>query len=131
LGVGEFQKKYFGNHPLYLDSNRVFYDFLGNRSLLSQPWSSWNPFQIYSDLTAMGDRMKRKGVEGNYKGEGLLQGGVIIIDNKKQLVKVFHEQTGSELPVQQIYEAIVEMVRPSSGDSGTCVGMEGKTGQSG
>jgi hypothetical protein len=31
LGVGVFQKTYFGGRPLYLDEDRQFYKFLGTQ----------------------------------------------------------------------------------------------------
>ena len=50
LGVDEFQSKYFGGYPVYLDTDKVFYALLGNRGLLSQSWSSWNPFNWYASF---------------------------------------------------------------------------------
>jgi len=79
LGVGEFQSSYFNNYPLYMDEKRSFYSYFGNKSILSQPWSSWNPFALYRDFNAMTARLKAKGVDGNLKGEGTLKGGIIIL----------------------------------------------------
>jgi hypothetical protein len=85
LGVGEFQSSYFNNYPLFMDEKKIFYSFLGNKSILSQPWSSWNPFRLYSDFNAMTTRLKAKGVDGNLKGEGTLKGGIIILHPVKGL----------------------------------------------
>lgn len=87
LGVGEFQSSYFNNYPLYMDEKKVFYSFLGNKSILSQPWSSWNPFRLYSDFKSMTARLKAKGVDGNLKGEGTLKGGIIILHPVKGLAR--------------------------------------------
>jgi hypothetical protein len=39
-----------------------------------------NPFKLYGDIKAMGKRHAAKGkIEGNYKGEGLVQGGVLVM----------------------------------------------------
>jgi hypothetical protein len=67
LGVTEFQSKYFGNHPLYMDKERKFYEALGNKSLFAQPLHSWNPFTLYSDFKKLMSRQKDKGIEGNLK----------------------------------------------------------------
>ena len=58
LGVEEFQSKYFGGHPVYLDTDKIFYALLGNRGLLSQPWSSWNPFNWYASFKALKARLQ-------------------------------------------------------------------------
>ena len=38
-----------------------------------------NPFKLYGDLKAIGKRHAAKGIEGNYQGEGLVQGGVLVL----------------------------------------------------
>ena len=53
------------------------------KSLFSQPLSSWNPFTLYSDYSKMTKRMRDKGIEGNMKGEGVLQGGLVIVTPDK------------------------------------------------
>jgi hypothetical protein len=67
LGTTEFQTKYFNNNPLYIDRERKFYEALGNKSLWWQPWSTWNPLQLYWDFQAMSERLTKKGLEGNLK----------------------------------------------------------------
>lgn len=109
LGLGEFQEKYF-RYPVFLDENRTFYEALGNRNLLWQPWSSWNPLSVYADLNALGARLKSKGIEGNYKGEGFVKGGIILLTpNLNDIYYVYHEKSGSELPIDEIANAIKEM----------------------
>jgi len=62
LGVGEFSSKYFKGGDLYLDGDRAFYGYLGNKKLLTVggtlkalalPWRTWKA------LKAVGARMKR------------------------------------------------------------------------
>ena len=120
LGVGEFQSKYFHNHPLYMDAERNFYAFLGNKSLLSQPLHSWNPFRLYSDFQSLNQRLKEKNVEGNLKGEGLLKGGLLIISPKDGIVFRHEEATGSCMPYDEIGSALkslsVESNNAASGE---------------
>lgn len=108
LGVDDFQTKYFGGKPLYLDTDMKFYEFLGRKSLLSQQLHSWNPFQLYTDFKLLGQRLQSKGVEGNLKGEGYLKGGILVLSPKdpKLVTYVHHERTGYELPFEDIKKAI-------------------------
>jgi hypothetical protein len=112
LGVNVFHTKYFNNYPLYLDKERTFYSFLGDKNLLSQPWHSWNPFTLYSDFKSMNKRLAEKGVDGNLKGEGLIKGGILIIDPAQGVVYRHEEQTGFVMPYDEIIAA-AEALRPT------------------
>ena len=111
LGVAEFQEKYFGGYPTYLDRDLVFYEALGKKSFLMQPWSSWNPFQVYADLQGLGARLKDKQIEGNLKGEGIVMGGVILLTPEKDdIFAMWNEKSGTELPLEEISSKIFEMI---------------------
>lgn len=109
LGVGVFQSQYFLNNPVYMDTSKKFYSFLGDKSLLAQPWSSWNPFRLYADFQSMQRRLSSKGVEGNLAGEGLLKGGVLLMSPTKGVVYRHEEVTGYEAPYEEIGKAIKDM----------------------
>lgn len=115
LGVGEFQKKYFNNNPVFIDEEKLFYSFLGNKSLLSQPLHSWNPFTLYSDFKKLNERTKSKGVEGNLAGEGLLKGGLLIITPQSGLVYRHEEVTGSCMPYDEIKDAFDRIISEEGG----------------
>eukprot|EP01040_Poterioochromonas_malhamensis_P004238 gene4238-4540_t len=106
LGVGEFQSKYFNNFPVYLDHDRTFYSYLGNKNLLSQSLHTWNPFRLYADYKTLSARLEKKGVEGNLKGEGLLKGGLLIIHPTRGVVYSHEESTGSEMPYDDFKEEL-------------------------
>jgi AhpC/TSA antioxidant enzyme len=89
-----------------LDRERNFYKILGNKSLLSQSWSSWNPFKLYSDLKEVDARVKAQGIDGNLKGEGLLQGGVLIIHPVHGIVYKHNERTGAVLPFDEMKQVL-------------------------
>jgi len=91
-----------------LDSKKDFYAYLGNKSLLSQPLRSWNPFTIYSDYTALTNRLKAKAVDGNLKGEGLLKGGVLVVHPTRGVIYRHEENTGSEMPYDEIIAAFMD-----------------------
>jgi hypothetical protein len=104
LGVDEFHKKYFFNYPLYVDSEREFFKYLGNKSLLGQKLHTWNPFRLYSDFQTLQKRID--GLEGNLKGEGLVKGGIVLLHPTKGVVYSHGENTGSVLPFDQIKVAL-------------------------
>lgn len=109
LGVGSFQTKYFKDNPVYMDTEKVFYNYLGDKSLLSQPLHSWNPFQLYSDYNKLKERLDKKQVTGNMNGEGLLKGGFLIITPTEGVVYRHEETTGSEMPYDEIGEALSKL----------------------
>lgn len=101
-GLMEFQTQYFP-HSLYQDEDLLFYEALGSRKLKI---TTWNPIRMYRAMKEWGRRLKEKGIEGNYKGEGLVQGGVIIFDKQGKPRYNYLEQTGEELPVDDIVAAL-------------------------
>lgn len=110
LGVEVFQTQYFLDYPVFLDSNKAFYSFLGNRSLWNQK-VSLNPFKVYSAYKEVMARLDQKIVKGNLLGEGILQGGVLIVDKdpEKGCVYLHQEHTGYELPLDEIFEYLYKL----------------------
>jgi hypothetical protein len=105
LGVAEFQSKYFP-FPLYLDQTKGFYSALGDRKITGLQ-GSWNPFEVWKGLKSIGTRIKEKGLEGNFRGEGLVLGGIVVIDTAKSVVKfTYCEETGKEIPRDEIAAAV-------------------------
>ena len=104
LGVQEFQDQYWP-FPLYLDEDKEFYTSLGSRTFSDLP-GTWNPFEFWRGLKSIGERIKEKNLDGNMRGEGLVLGGIFVIDPKKQSVEVFPESTGKEIPTADIAEAV-------------------------
>ena len=113
FGVIEFQTKYFKNFPVYMDSSLGFYTALGKKSLLKQSLPSWNPFKLYGSFKSMNSRLSSKGIEGNLEGEGLVQGGIILVNKSGEVTYVYNEKTGYELPVAEIEAAIQTLISPS------------------
>ena len=64
----------------------------------------------------MNKRLSSKGISGNMKGEGLVQGGVIIFDASGMARFAYREETGSEIPVEDIV-AVVRELRKESKES--------------
>lgn len=55
-------------------------------------------------------RLNEKGLEGNLKGEGLVQGGVIVFGKDGEAKFAYREETGSPMPIDELLAA-VEAVR--------------------
>ena len=119
LGVDEFQVKYFDNHPLYLDEEKQFYAYMGNKSLWAQKLTTWNPFKLYSDFQSMSGRVKEKGVDGNLKGEGFLKGGLLIITPEEGVVYRHEEETGFGMPYEEI-EKVLQGLEEKRAGKGSC-----------
>lgn len=48
----------------------------------------------------------QKKVEGNYVGDAWTQGGIILVHPEKGVVYTYYEDTGSDIPVDEIGEAL-------------------------
>ena len=64
------------------------------------------PLKTWRSLRAVGDRMKAKGIEGNMVGEGLLLGGVLVVDRDGKVTYSYPETTGEPAPVDAVDEAL-------------------------
>lgn len=84
----------------------TFYKALGSRKLKV---TSWNPFKIFRGIRNVYKRLGQKNISGNLKGEGLVQGGVVIFD-KTGARYAYREETGNEVPVDDII-AVVRHIR--------------------
>mmetsp|Transcript_27094 Transcript_27094/g.42076 ORF Transcript_27094/g.42076 Transcript_27094/m.42076 type:complete len:90 (+) Transcript_27094:555-824(+) len=79
---------------------------------------------IPKSFGSMGKRLKDKGIDGNFKGEGLVQGGVIVFNNLGEPVYAYQEVTGDELPMKEILDAVQSIRHNSAADSDTTAGSE-------
>lgn len=112
LGVQEFAEKYFCG-PLFLDEENRLFDVLGSRKLgLPLRKMIFNPIQTYRDFKGLGERIKAKGLDGNMQGEGLVQGGVLVVSAAGEVLFTYLEETGSELPIAEI-EATIDSLSGS------------------
>lgn len=115
-GLLEFHDKYFP-HDLYMDPSKQFYEAMGKRKITTL--RTWNPFRIYRGFKSMSARLKGKpNLAGNMKGEGLIQGGIIVFDKQGDPRAVYLEETGSEPPVDDILAALKALQAESTSSSG-------------
>lgn len=101
-GLAEFQSDFF-SYPLYRDEEKTMYTALGLRKLSV---TTWNPFKIFRGLRNVMKRLKGKNISGNMKGEGAIQGGIIIFDKNGKARYAYREETGFEVPVGDIIAAV-------------------------
>ena len=120
-GLAEFSKKYFGGFPLYCDKSYCFYQALGDRKTVQLP-SLWT---VFTSFLSAWTRIGSKNIEWNSKGEGVVQGGIMIFDAKGKLKFAYKEETGVDVPVKDIAIALEAARRefPSSTGSSTPPGL--------
>jgi hypothetical protein len=103
-GLLEFTKVF--PFPLYRDANHTLYKALGNNKL-SLMWLLYFMLFKRTEMKRLTDRMKSKELDGNFKGEGLLMGGVIVLDKSGEPRFSFVEKDSKELaPIQDIVAAL-------------------------
>jgi len=96
----------FFPRDLYLDEERGFYDALGGRKM---GLPTWNPLSLWRGTREVMGRLKQKGIQGNLKGEGLVQGGVILFGKDGSAKYAYEEITGKEIPTGDILKAAEAM----------------------
>lgn len=101
-GLAEFESDFFP-YPLYHDEPNAFYGALGRRKMSVK---SWNPIKIFKALRKLKKRLKKKNISGNLTGEGLIQGGIIIFDRNGRPRYAYREETGFEVPINDIIAAV-------------------------
>jgi len=101
-GLAEFQSKHYP-FDLYRDNDLVFYnEFLGKQKI---SLNTWNPYKLVVGYRAITKRLKGKSIDGNLTGEGMIKGGVILFDKNGEVKYAYQEETGSELPLDDIAAA--------------------------
>jgi len=102
-GLTEFYKDHFA-YPLFKDDGLVLYnEFFGKRKI---KLTTYNPIKLYGGYKDMSSRLKEKKLEGNMKGEGMVQGGLIIFDKAGKARYAYDEDIGNELKMDDIVAAL-------------------------
>jgi len=114
LGVSEFAKKYFPSGEVYLNEENIFWKALGSRKFTSQRPASYNPIKIYKGIKEIGRRQAEKGVTQNLKGEGIVQGGLVIFGPSGNIEYVYQEKTGYQIPRDEIVAVLDRIVGAGS-----------------
>lgn len=105
LGLEEFQEGKFFTGELYVDSKQQCYKDLGFRR--------YNVITVVGGLSAKETRSSMakanaKGIKGNYRGDGLLNGGMLIVTAGGEKVLLSHKQAspGDHVSNEQILEVL-------------------------
>jgi len=113
----DFQKDYF-SYPLYRDDNLDFYRAFGDGKITDHLswWSILNPYKICKGLAKMTKRMKTKNIEGNFVGEGLKTGGIIVFGSDGEPKYAYPEIFGTALDTDDIVAALKDVSSVAGGD---------------
>jgi hypothetical protein len=111
LGVAVLQSKFFQNYQLFLDSDRKFYQYFGNKTIMSQPYSS-TPCALYSDYRSVRRRMRENDIDDYilFGGENNIKGGFLLVSPTDGIVYRHNEMTGSPLPIDDIEQAVLNVI---------------------
>ncbi|KAG7373974.1 AhpC/TSA antioxidant enzyme [Nitzschia inconspicua] len=106
-GLTDFYKEYF-TFPLYRDENLDFYRAFGDGKITdNMSWTSlFKPWRVVKEMRAMSQRLAQKNIQGNYKGEGLKTGGIIIFGADGTAKYAYPEVTGYELDMDEFLAAV-------------------------
>ncbi|KAI9002172.1 hypothetical protein DFJ74DRAFT_696953 [Hyaloraphidium curvatum] len=101
MGAAEFKDYSFRDSPVYLDTTKAFYRFIGAGSLI---WA--DPSDLTSpEAKVHGDRARAKKVKGNMKGEGRIMGGLVVV-NTAGAIYIYNEKIfGDHAPLGEVAEA--------------------------
>lgn len=98
-GLKEFYNEHF-TYPLFKDDGLVFYnEFFGKRKI---KLTTYNPIKLYKGYKDMTQRLKEKKLDGNYTGEGLIQGGIVIFDKEGKVRYAYEEEIGKEIEMESM-----------------------------
>jgi AhpC/TSA antioxidant enzyme len=102
--VAEFSAEHWKGE-LYLDETKVLYAAVGGGSVRkgSLAWFA-NPFsRIWKNAKAA------EGVVGNFVGDGLTMGGLLVVSKAGEVVYAFQEETfGDRPPMEEVLRAATE-----------------------
>jgi hypothetical protein len=102
-GLVEFSANYF-DFPLYCDKSFAFYQALGDRQV---GWAALlSPLSVLGILCDAFQRIRRKSIDGTSRGEGFVQGGIIIFRRDGQPGCMYQEQTGVDLQIADLVGAL-------------------------
>jgi AhpC/TSA antioxidant enzyme len=115
VGLYDFYHSYY-TFPLFRDVELQLYTkAFGSRKI---GLSTWNPLRLWRGYQEMGNRMTEKKIDGNLKGEGMIQGGVLVFGASGAIEYMYEENVGDPLEMDDI-RAAVNVVLSSSSSSTT------------
>ncbi|KAJ7393278.1 hypothetical protein OS493_006247 [Desmophyllum pertusum] len=127
FGLEEFQEGKFFTGELYVDSTQQCYKDLGFRR--------YNVISVLGGLAAKETRISlaksnAKGIKGNIRGDGLLNGGMLIVTAGGEKVLLSHKQAspGDHVSNEQILDVLgITSDEPKEGESESTSASAGAT----
>ena len=107
VGLMEFNEQYFHHLPIYHDMQNAIYTAFGKRTIFKV--RTWNPISLYRGFVNIGQRITQQNITGNYKGEGIVQGGILIFDPSGTLRYSINEEIGTPFDTDVIVAALRDM----------------------
>ena len=103
--VAAFASDHWKGDGLFLDETKALYAVVGGGTVRkgSLAWFA-NPFsRIWKNAKAA------EGVAGNFVGDGLTMGGLLVVSKSGEVVYAFQEETfGDRAPVEDVLRAATE-----------------------
>lgn len=111
LGVEDFLAKGYFTGELYIDENKKCYEDLG--------YKRFNFVSIWAAIVSAISRRtisnaRREGIDGNLRGDGLQNGGLLIVERGGQTVLLSHRE---EVPGDHVPNSKILRVLGIKGDS--------------
>ncbi|KAI8868659.1 hypothetical protein GQ42DRAFT_37540 [Ramicandelaber brevisporus] len=108
LGSDEFQRDFWAGNELFIDENKDFFKAAASHG-------GYNGEELHSVNTVLGFfdlgiwpnvfRSSRKGVKGNFVGNGNILGGLFVVD-KDHIEYAYHEKRwGDHAPIEDVLKA--------------------------
>ena len=111
--LAEFHKSYFP-YPTFCDKSYSFYQALGDRKVsISAFVLKHLSFYLFKFIRETYQRITCKDIHEDFKGEAIVQGGVIIFDKEGKPTYAYEEEAGHHLPVKDILAAVNAVRRES------------------
>lgn len=117
-GLAEFGSKFFP-FPIYCDKSYTFYQCLGDRRISIDLASILNPLSVFYFICEAYRRYSSKDIGGNFKGEGVVQGGIILFDQEGYPKYAYQEETGSDVPIVDLLRAVQALKQVDNADAGS------------
>merc|ERR1711990_1252176 len=103
LGVDEFKNGNFWDSNLFIEETKEIYKLIG--------FKKYNPISVLgviadSKVAAMNKQAKAEGISGNFSGDKLTTGGVVIVKNGKIILEFKQQSAGDHCPAGDILKAL-------------------------
>jgi len=103
LGLEEFQKGNYWNDNLFVEETKQIYKEIGFKR-----YTALSVLGVITDkkVSAMNKQAKAEGLTGNFSGDKLTTGGVLVVDKGEVLLEFKQESAGDHCPAEDILKSL-------------------------